>query len=574
MIKKLVSIFGITEEGAKGVKKASFWSMLVFFSYIIPMMIIMFFVQETLSGNRRSPIFYIILLLIGAVILFVIHTFQYNTSYGETYKECANLRLDITRRMKDLPLSYFSTHDLSDLSQTIMKDVADIEHSLSHAIPQAIGFIVYFVIMSVMLIIGNWKLGLAIVIPILLSYALMFISKRINIKNTTKYYYSLRENSEIFQETIEMQQEIRSYGQVDRFKDRIFKKIEENERVHWKSEFTLASAVNLSILILKVIIGIVILLGTVMYVNGEISLFIMLAYLLAAVKIADGLEVVYEYIAMMFFFDASYKRIKELKSIKLQEGEDMEIENFDISVENVKFSYLKNGENVINDATFEAKQNEVTALIGPSGCGKSTMLRLISRLYDYDFGKITLGGKDIKSISTKSLFDKVSFVFQDVVLFNGSVLDNIRIGKSDATEEEVIEAARLANVDEFVQKLPDGYNTLIGENGSKLSGGERQRISIARAFLKNAPIVILDEISASLDVENEMKIQQSLNKLIKNKTVIIISHRLKSIENVDKIVLMDKGKVLAAGKHNELLKTSSLYQNLVNKSKLTEDFVY
>ena len=202
------------------------------------------------------------------------------------------------------------------------------------------------------------------------------------------------------------------------------------------------------------------------------------------------------------------------------------------------------------------------------------MLRLISRLYDYDFGKITLGGKDIKSISTKSLFDKVSFVFQDVVLFNGSVLDNIRIGKSDATEEEVIEAARLANVDEFVQKLPDGYNTLIGENGSKLSGGERQRISIARAFLKNAPIVILDEISASLDVENEMKIQQSLNKLIKNKTVIIISHRLKSIENVDKIVLMDKGKVLAAGKHNELLKTSSLYQNLVNKSKLTEDFVY
>ena len=428
--------------------------------------------------------------------------------------------------------------------------------------------------MSVMLIIGNWKLGLAIVIPILLSYALMFISKRINIKNTTKYYYSLRENSEIFQETIEMQQEIRSYGQVDRFKDRIFKKIEENERVHWKSEFTLASAVNLSILILKVIIGIVILLGTVMYVNGEISLFIMLGYLLAAVKIADGLEVVYEYIAMMFFFDASYKRIKELKSIKLQEGEDMEIENFDISVENVKFSYLKNGENVINDATFEAKQNEVTALIGPSGCGKSTMLRLISRLYDYDFGKITLGGKDIKSISTKSLFDKVSFVFQDVVLFNGSVLDNIRIGKSDATEEEVIEAARLANVDEFVQKLPDGYNTLIGENGSKLSGGERQRISIARAFLKNAPIVILDEISASLDVENEMKIQQSLNKLIKNKTVIIISHRLKSIENVDKIVLMDKGKVLAAGKHNELLKTSSLYQNLVNKSKLTEDFVY
>jgi len=264
--------------------------------------------------------------------------------------------------------------------------------------------------------------------------------------------------------------------------------------------------------------------------------------------------------AELMYLDGNLQRIRELKSTKIQTGEAKELHNFDIEFKNVEFGY---GENkVINDISFVAKQGEVTALVGPSGCGKTTVLRLMSRLYDYDSGKIIIDGNDIKGIETESLFENISIVFQEVTLFNTSILENIRFGNKNATDEQVKEAARLANCEEFIEKLPEKYNTLIGENGSKLSGGERQRISIARAFLKNAPIILLDEISASLDVENEMKIQESLNKLIKNKTVLVISHRMKSIENANKIIVMENGKIESQGNHNELLEKSKVYNTM------------
>lgn len=566
--------FSLTDNGAISVIKAAIWSFLVFTSYMLPPIIIMFFTMGTLENNPKSFGFFWALIGIAAVIMFIVHYFEYDASYTATFKEAANLRIDIANILKNLPLSYFSKHNLADLSQTIMKDVAGIEMSISHAIPKMIGFIGYFILISIMLISGNVLLGLGIVIPVVLSFLLLIISKNIQINGVKKYYLRLRDNSDAFQEAIEMQQEIKSYGQVEKVKEDINKKIEDTEKVHISSEISMAVFMNLSITILKCVPGIAIALGTIMLINKDISLLYALGYLLASVKVSEGLEGVYEYLGMVFFFDASYKRIGELRDTKIQEGRtDVKIENYDIEFKNVNFGY--NSEmKVLNNVSFVAKQNQVTALVGPSGCGKTTALKVMSRLYDYDDGNILIGGIDIKDIATELLFEKISIVFQDVVLFNTSIMENIRLGKKGASDEEVIRAAKLANVDEFVSKMPDKYNTMIGENGSKLSGGERQRISIARAILKDAPIIILDEISASLDVENEMKIQESLNTLIKGKTVVIISHRMKSIENVDQIVVLNEGKIDATGKHSKLLEKSPIYKTMIDRSIMSEEYIY
>ena len=310
-----------------------------------------------------------------------------------------------------------------------------------------------------------------------------------------------------------------------------------------------------------------------MYLAGTAPLLYLIGYIIAASRVMDAVAGVEMNLAEMMYIDARVKRINELRETETQEGEPASLQHYGIQFENVEFSYNK-GQKIIDGISFTAEQNQVTALVGPSGCGKTTVLRLASRLYDYDKGQILIDGKDIAKIDTDSLFDKISIVFQDVGLFNTSIMENIRVGNKNADDNDVKKAARLANCTEFIEALPDGYNTVIGENGSRLSGGERQRLSIARALLKNAPIIILDEISASLDVENEMKIQESLNTLIKGKTVIIISHRLKSIENADKIIVMNKGKIDAEGKHAELLKASPLYRDMIEKSGLTETYVY
>ena len=326
-------------------------------------------------------------------------------------------------------------------------------------------------------------------------------------------------------------------------------------------------------IILQFAFVLVILIGVQMLHTGEINILYFLGYVLASIKVRESVEAVSMNVAELYYLDSMVKRIREVRETKIQQGKDQTISSYDIEFDQVSFSYDKDTE-VLKNISFTAKQNEVTALVGVSGCGKTSILRLMSRLYDYDGGSIRIGGLDIKEISTKSLFEKIAIVFQDVTLFNASVLENIRIGKKTATDEEVVQAARLANCEEFIRRLPDGYKTMIGENGATLSGGERQRLSIARAFLKDSPIIILDEIAASLDVENEKKIQDSLNRLILDKTVIIISHRLKSVENADRIVVIDCGRVEASGTHLELLKASPTYNNLVEKAKLTEEFQY
>lgn len=483
------------------------------------------------------------------------------------------MRIDIANILKNLALSYFSKHDISDLSQTIMKDVEAIEHALSHAIPQAIGLIFFLGFTFITMLINNSKMAIYIMGPILVSFLLLVLSKKLQVYGSTKYYNQLRTNSEKFQEAIELQQEIKSYGQVDRIKKDLLDEMEKSEKIHIISEAYQAFPLLLSTSVLKLAFGLTILLGTRLYLAGEISLILFVASMMGSSKIIFTVEGLYQNISEIMYLDSRISRIRELRNAEVQTGKSKDLKKYNIELRDVVFGYSEDNR-VIDGVSFTARQNEVTAIVGPSGCGKTSLLRLMSRLYDYDDGSIIIDGEDIRDIDTDSLFDKISIVFQDVMLFNSSIMENIRLGNRNASDEEVLRAAELSNCNEFVDRLPDGYETVIGENGGKLSGGERQRISIARAILKDTPIILLDEISASLDVENEMKIQESLNTLIKNKTVVIISHRLKSIENADQIVVMNKGKVDGVGSHQELLNKSSLYKNMIDKSNMTENYLY
>lgn len=571
-MKMLKRMFQLTDMGTLGIVKASIASFFVYCSLMIPMTLLMVFIQNILELKENNISFFIVGNIIMVFIMYIIMSIEYNCLYNETYKESANIRIEIAEILKKLPLSFFSKHDVSDLSQTIMKDVSTIEHAISHAIPKALGLIVYLFLIVIMLLIFNFKLALCILIPIILSIVCIFISKKSQVNGNKKYYNVMREISEDFQESIELQQEIKSYNQIEKFSKKIINDINYSEKVHIKSELGMVLPLSISTNIQNLTLGATILFGTSIYLKGEASLLYLIGYIMCASKIIDAVNSLLSNFAELMYLDGNLQRIKELRSTEIQSGEEKKLKKFDIEFKNVEFGY---GENkVIDNISFIAKQGEVTAIVGPSGCGKTTVLRLMSRLYDYDKGKIIIDDNDIKEIDTESLFENISIVFQEVTLFNTSILENIRFGDKNATDEQVKEAARLANCEEFIEKLPEKYDTLIGENGSKLSGGERQRISIARAFLKNAPIILLDEISASLDVENEMKIQESLNKLIKNKTVLVVSHRMKSIENVNKIIVMENGKIESQGSHIELLEKSKVYKTMVSKSNLAENYSY
>lgn len=565
--------FCLTDKGAENLVKAT---VACFFTYcvnLLPMFLLMMIVDQLVLNHIKNPIFYIIVAIVTLILMYLLLSKEYVNLYNATYEESANLRVGISETLADLPIAYFSKHNLSDLSQTIMSDVERIEHAISHSIPKVLGMGLFFPIMGILMMIGNVKMGLAVIIPTLVSFVFIPLGKNNRTKASAKYYDVLRENSESFQETIELQQEISSFNLTETFKDTLYRQMEESEKIHLKEELGSVLLLGISSLFAFVSVAVVILVGIILILNNEIDLLYLIGYIIGAIKVKELFDISKEGILELFYIDPAVERIREIKNTEVQQGKDVEIQNFNVEFRNVSFSYDADTE-VLNDVSFVAKQNEVTALVGASGCGKTSILRLVSRLYDCTGGEILVGGQEIQNVSTDSLFQKISIVFQEVTLFNVSVMDNIRIGRKGATDEEVKKAAELANCMDFIQKLPNGFDTLIGENGAELSGGERQRLSIARAFLKDAPILILDEISASLDVDNEKKIQESLNKLIKNKTVIIISHRLKSIENVDKIVVIENGVVENIGTHAELMMKSKLYNNLVEKTKLAEEFVY
>ena len=565
--------YALSEQGAKNLTKATIYCFLTYCINLGPMFILMGLINQLVLGNVSSTLQYIVMAILTLVFMYILLSEEYVSLYNSTYKESANLRKGIAENLAQLPLAYFSKHDLSDLSQTIMSDVERVEHSMSHSIPKVVAMWLFFPLMGLIMLIGNWKLGLAAIIPTLLSFMINPLAKQKEVSEYSRYFNVLRDNSELFQETIELQQEISSFNQADKVKKNLYKKMEESERIHLNVEIVPMLAVGISSSLSYISLAVVLAVGIQLLIHNEISLLYLIGYLIGAIKVKELFDVSREGMTEMSYIEPAIVRIKEIKNAALQEGEDTDLSSYDIEFKNVSFAYNKDAK-VLKDVSFTAKQGEVTALVGISGSGKTSVLRLISRLYDYDTGSILIDGKDIKNISTESLFKNVSIVFQDVTLFNTSIMENIRLGRESATDEEVKEAARLANCMDFIEKLPDGFNTLIGENGAELSGGERQRISIARAFLKDAPVLILDEISASLDVDNEKKIQDSLNKLIKDKTVIIISHRLKSIENVNKIVVIDEGLVETSGNHDELIKDSKVYKNLIEKTKLAEAFNY
>ncbi len=565
--------FALTEIGAKNLTKATVSSFLVYCISMVPAILIMFFAQQILDNIAQNNMFYLLASIATLCVMFILLHSEYDKLYKTTYEESANLRIETAGNLSRLPLSYFSKHDISDISQTIMADVEGIEHAMSHSIPKVGGMLLFFPIISLLMLLGNWKLGLAVIVPTLLSFVFIPLSKGLQVKGFKKHYDILRRNSEAFQENIEMQMEIKSYGLAEKMQKDLYGKMEETESVQFKSELAVTCVIAISTLFGYISLAVVMLVGIRLILAGELSVLYLLGYFLAAVKIKESMDASKEGIMEIYYLTPKIDRIRQIRNQELQHGEDCAIEKFDIYLKDVDFSYKK-GVKVLDGCSFKAKQGEVTAIVGASGSGKTSILRLISRLYDYEDGEIVIDGKELKDISTDSLFSKISIVFQDVMLFNTTVMENIRVGKQSATDDEVKRAAQLANCTEFIDKLSDGYETIIGENGAELSGGERQRISIARAFLKNAPILILDEIAASLDVDNEKKIQDSLNQLVIGKTVLIISHRMKSIENANKIVVLNSGTVEAEGTHAELLRTSKTYRNLIEKTELAEGFKY
>lgn len=547
--------------------------MTAYVSFVPPMICVFLFADRLLNGNAGKPVVYLLFMLAATLVMYLVINYNYKTTYDETYQESANLRIDLAEQLSKLPLSYFSKHNLSDLAQTIMADVASIEHAFANAVANSIGFAIYFLVISVALLIMNWKLGLCVLLPVLTSASVLFLTKKLQVRDVNKHYDKLRDISESFQNAIELNQEIKSYGLKEKVEAQMDQQLDESENLQWKAQITQTIPVTIGQTLSILPIGITATVGLSMLASGQVSILILLGYIIMAAKLSGAMGGVLLYLTEIFYLDARIARIGEIKNHELQGGEKAVLSDFNVEIKDVCFSYQKDTQ-VIRHASFTAEQGQVTALVGPSGCGKTTMLKLISRLYDADSGTVQIGGTDIREIHTDSLFKYVSIVFQEVILFNTSIMENIRLGRLDASDEEVIRAAKLAGCNEFVSRLPDTYQTIIGENGAKLSGGERQRLSIARAILKDAPIIILDEIAASLDVETEVQIQTGLNHLIQGKTVIVISHRLKSIENADKIVVMKAGMVEACGKHAHLLKQSPTYRKMIEKSNLAEKFNY
>ncbi len=573
MKRKLQETFALTEKGARGMIRASIASFCVNITYMAAMMTFFAFAKDLLADGKLShPAFYLLAMAVIVVLMYLTLDFEYRATYNTTYAESRDMRIAIADTMKELPLGYFAKHDLSDLAQTMMQDVLDMEHAFSHAVPQAIGAGIFLVLMLIMILISHFWIGLAILIPTAVGLTIILLSKRYQKSFVKKFFDQSRKNVEIIQDAIEMQQEIRSYNLVGEKRREIHQAIRAAEKMHMQAEVGQGIPVMSAMTVVKLALASTILTVAYFMLKGQMTALYAIGYMIAATRLTSAMEGVGMNIAELFDIDVRVDRIKELQNTPVQKGREVELKNFDIEVKDLCFAYGNNP--VLNGVNFSAKQGEVTALVGPSGSGKTTMIRLLSRLYDVDRGEITIGGHSLKDIAPDCLYRQISMVFQDVTLFNGTVMENIRIGRKDASDEEVMEAARKAHCDDFIVKLPEGYQTLIGENGSKLSGGERQRLSIARAFLKDAPILLLDEISASLDVENEMAIQKSLNTLMKDKTVVIISHRMKSIENVNQIVVFEDGRVNGIGRHEELMSRSQLYRNLVEKSSLTEAYVY
>ncbi len=573
MIKYFQNKFALSEAGAKDLRTAIITNTFLNLSFILPIMAAFAFLDDyvkywqTGSPLERSVWFYIIFAVVAFVVMFIIANINYAKTFSKIYKESAGRRIKLAETLRELPMSFFGKKDMSDLSATIMDDATQIEMLFSHAVPQLFASVVSATLMTVAMFVYNWQMSLAMFWVVPVGFLIFFLSRKMLEKSNIDIYNQKLLISDRIQDGMDMVQEIKSYNNEKAYIQDLENELDNYEKKLIKIELIGGSMLNLSHFMLKLGLPSVIFAGAFMLSQGTITLFTYLVFLLIVGSIYNPFMETVNNMAVLLVLNVRIKRMKEMDNMPRQTGKtDFAPTNFDIEFKNVDFSY-EEGQQTLQNVSFTAKQGEVTALVGPSGGGKSTSAKLSARFWDIDKGQITLGGEDISEIEPETLLKNFSIVFQDVALFNSSVMENIRLGRKDATDEDVKQVAKLAQCDEFINKLPQGYDTLIGENGENISGGERQRISIARALLKDAPIILLDEATASLDVENETKIQAGISELIKNKTVLIIAHRMRTVANAHKVVVLKEGKVSETGNPAELLKQNGEFARMVERQK-------
>lgn len=566
MIKAIQRKTASSEKGAKGLVKGIIACAFQNLAFMLPTSLLYFLVADMLDGGVTDGRiwFYVGGIAVCFALILVTTYFQYNNTYFTTYEESGKRRLSLAERLRKLPLSFFGKRDLADLTSTIMADCEVLEKTCSHFIPGLFGSLISTTIISVGLFAFDWRMALAALWVIPVSVLIVLLSYKIQDKTQAKTMAVKMACADGIQEYIETVRDLKANNAEQNYLKGLSGKIKNVEKQNLKAELTNAVFVTGAGTVLKLGIASVAIVGAALLVNGSLIALTFFMFLLVASRLYDPMQAALQNLAAIIAMRTNVARMNEILDYPVQTGSETLTNNgCDIEFNHVGFFY-NTGETVLKDVSFTAKQGEVTALIGPSGGGKTTVSRLAARFWDNGTGKITVGGMDISKIDPEKLMSLYSIVFQDVTLFDNTIMENIRLGKKGATDEEVLAAARLANVDEFAEKLPDTWNTNIGENGSELSGGERQRISIARAFLKDAPIILLDEATASLDVENETLIQTALSRLIKNKTVLVIAHRMRTVAGADKIVVLKGGVVAEQGSPDELYRRGGIYRHMFN----------
>ena len=569
--------YALTDQGVRNTKQGTLWTVVVNLIVMGGMGILYLLMSrymDTLTNGAPLPNAAVFLALVLAFLALSIltHLQQYRATYGVVYGEIKAVRIGLAERLRKLPLGYFGKRDLADLTETIMGDVNRLEHVWSHCLGYLYGSYISTAIIAVGVFIYDWRMALACLWGVPVAFGLLFGSRALAKRHSEITKAAAVQVSDGIQETLENIREIRATNQEDRFLRALNDKIDRHEKTMLRGELSTGIFVNAASVIMRLGVATTILTGAKLILSGQIEFMPLFAFLMVITRVYAPFDQALALIAEMFMSQVSANRLMEIHDAKTAEGTDsFAPKGHDIVFENVGFAY--NDEQVLRGVSFTARQGEVTALVGPSGSGKSTCARLAARLWDADEGKIRVGGVDISTVDPEVLLRDYSMVFQDVVLFDDTVMENIRLGRRGATDEEVRAAASAANCDEFVEKLPRGYATPIGENGAKLSGGERQRISIARALLKNAPIVLLDEATASLDVENETKVQGALSRLLAGKTVLVIAHRMRTVEAADKIVVLADGRVAEEGRPAELLaKQSGIFRRMTQLQGASENW--
>lgn len=573
MIEKIQHATASSPEGAKGLVKGVLACAFQNMAFMLPTCLLYFLVKDLLNGTTSGKaVFYLLGCIVCFGLILLTTWFQYNGTYFTTYKESGIRRLALAERLRKLPLSFFGKRDLADLTSTIMSDCEVLEKTCSHFIPGLFGSLISTVIIALSLFAFDWRMALAALWVIPVSIAIVLGSYRVQDRIQARTMAVKMDCADGIQEYIETLRDLKASNAEQGYLSGLSKKIRAVEKQSVAAELETALFVSSASMVLKLGISSVALTGSVLLVNGSIDVLTLFLFLMAASRMYDPMQGALQNLAAVIAMRTNVGRMNEILEYPVQTGsETMSNQGCDIVFDHVGFAY-NSGETVLKDVSFTAKQGEVTALVGPSGGGKTTVSRLAARFWDNQKGCITVGGMDISKIDPEKLMSLYSIVFQDVTLFDNTILENIRLGRKGATDEEVLAAAKLANCDEFVEKLPDKWNSNIGENGCALSGGERQRISIARAFLKDAPIILLDEATASLDVENETAIQEALSRLIKNKTVLIIAHRMRTVAGADKVVVLKDGIVAEQGRPDELYARNGLYAHMVDLQSASQNW--